>query len=67
MLAENHRQAAEDIEKTIAQLQTTSYAAQWWENLEHIRQGGWYGNNTDSMAVQYAFDLLAKIHEWALQ
>jgi hypothetical protein len=113
MLAENHRQAAEDIEKTILQLQTTSYAARvviegawgasfrWiafgcqtkhqrhqesharpgsflrsqgerevaerWENLEQIRQGGWYGNNTDSTTVQYAVDLLAKIHHRALQ
>ena len=111
MLAETHRQAAEDIEKTILPLQTTSYAArviiegawgaafhwiafgcetkhqdhrehhtrlgaflrgqgeeavaQWWENLEHVRQGGWYGKNTDAVAVQRALDLLERIHKWA--
>lgn len=113
MLAEAHRQAAEDIEKTILPLQATSYAArvviegawgaafhwiafgcetkhqshqesharlgtflrrqeeeavaEWWENLDHIRQGGWYGKNTDAVVVQHALDLLARIHKWALQ
>ena len=113
MLAKNHRQAAEDIEKTIAQLQTTSYAArvviegawgasfhwiafgcqtkhqrhqesharlgsflrsqgekevaEWWNEMDHIRQGGLYGGATEPERVQTAFDLLAKIHQWALQ
>jgi hypothetical protein len=113
MLADGHRQAAEDIEKTILPLQATSYAAriviegswgagfhwiafgcetkhqnhqenhsrlgaylrrqgegkiaEWWENLDHIRQGGWYGKNTDEDFVQHALDLLASIREWALK
>lgn len=112
MLAEAHRQAAEDIEKTIMPLQVASYAArvviegawgaafhwiafgcetkhqshqeshvhlktflrhqgedaggEWWDNLDHIRQGGWYGKNTDAVVVQHALDLLARIHAWAL-
>lgn len=40
--------------------------AEWWENLDHTRQGGWYGNNSDPDAAQYALDLLEKIHLWAL-
>ncbi|MHB8600930.1 MAG: hypothetical protein ACYDER_29525 [Ktedonobacteraceae bacterium] len=113
MLAEAHRQAAEDIEKTIAPLQMMSYAArvviegawgasfhwiafgcetkhqshqesharlgsylrhqgektvgEWWENLDHIRQGGWYGKNTDPVVVQHALLLLERIHQWATQ
>ena len=113
MRAEAHRQAAEDIEKTILPLQATSYAArvviegawgaafhwiafgcetkhqshqesharlgtflrhqgekvvaEWWENLEHVRQGGWYGKNADPMVVQHALDLLARIHRRASQ
>jgi len=35
MLAEGHRQAAEDIEKTILSLQTASYAARM------IIEGAW--------------------------
>lgn len=113
MLADAHRQAAEDIEKTILPLQSASYAArvviegtwgaafhwiafgcetkhkthqesharlvtflrrqeegavaQWWENLDRIRQGGWYGKNTDPIIVELAVDLLARIREWATQ
>lgn len=113
MLAEGHKQAAEDIEKTIMPLQTTSYAArltiegawgaafhwiaygcatkhnnhqesharlgtylrrlgqnavaEWWEDLEHVRQGGWYGKNTDAMTVQFALDLLEKVRNWAIE
>ncbi len=113
MLAEAHRKAAEDIEKTILPLQTASYAArvviegawgaafhwigygcatkyqnhqdsharlgtflrrqgeeavaEWWENLDYVRQGGWYGKNADSMDVQHALDLLESIHMWATQ
>jgi hypothetical protein len=111
MLAEAHRQAAEDIEQTILPLQTASYAArvviegawgaafhwiafgcetkhqshresharlgtflrrqgegtvaEWWENLDQVRQGGWYGNNSDPVVVQHALDLLERIHRWA--
>jgi hypothetical protein len=94
MLAEAHRQAAEDIEQTILPLQTVSYAArvviegawdaafhwigygsetkhqshqesharlgtflrrqgeeavaEWWEDIDRIRQGGWYGGSPDA-------------------
>lgn len=113
MLAEKHRQAAEDIEKTISSLQTASYAARvviegawgaafhWiafgcetkhqkhreshsrlgtflrsqgegavaesWEDLERVRQGGWYGGNIEPERVQRALDLLERIHIWAVQ
>lgn len=113
MLATAHRQAAEDIEKSIQQLQGTSYAARliiegawgaafhwiafgcqtkhqshqeshtrlgsflrhqgegavadWWEDLDRIRQGGWYGGGTDSLKVQQALDFLGRIGTWASQ
>lgn len=111
MLAEAHRQAAEDIELTIMPLLPFSHAArvviegawgaafhwiaygcqtkhqshqesharlgtflrrqgegavaEWWENLDQARQGGWYGKNTDLDVVQHALDLLKRIHLWA--
>mgnify|MGYP007135526364 CR=1 FL=1 len=113
MLADAHRKAAEDIEKTILTLQTAPYAARlviegawgtafhwiafsceikhqshqdgearlqaflrrqgeevvgdWWENLEHVRQDGWYGENTGPPFVQHALDLLERVREWASQ
>ena len=113
MLAEAHRQAAEDIEKTILPLQATPHAArviiegawgaafhwigfgcqtkhqnhqesharlgtflrrqnehtvaEWWEDLDRVRQGGWYGRNTDTETVQRALELLERIHSWATQ
>ena|SRR5215469_10870171 len=113
MLAEAHRQAAEDIEKTILPLQATSYAArvviegawgaafhwiafgcetkhqshqesharlgtslrhqgessvaEWWENIDRIRQGGWYGGSPEPARVQGALDILRRIHVWAVQ
>jgi hypothetical protein len=112
MLAEAHRQAAEDIEKTIVSLQTLPYAArvviesawggafhwiafgcqtkhqrhqdnhtrlgtflrsqgeeavaEWWENLDRLRQGGWYGGGIEPERVQRAVDLLNKVHFWAV-
>ena len=112
MLAEGHRQPAEDIEKTILSLQTASYAARmiiegawgaafhWiafgcetkhqshresharlgsflrsqgegavaelWENLERVRQGGWYGRSTEPERIQRALDLLENIRVWAV-
>jgi len=112
MLAEAHRQAAEDIEKTILPLQTASYAArvviegawgaafhwiafgcetkyqnhqesharlgtflrrqgegavaEWWEDIDRIRQGGWYGGSPEPERVQRALDLLERIHSWAV-
>ena len=113
MLAESHRQAAEDIEQTILELQGTLSAArmviegawgaafhwiafgcetkhqshqesharlgtflrrqeelavaEWWEDIDRVRQGGWYGRSTDSATVQRALDLLERIHAWAVQ
>lgn len=113
MRAQAHRQAAEDIEKTILPLQTTPHAArviiegawgaafhwigfgcetkhqshqesharlgtflrrqeehavaEWWEDLDRVRQGGWYGRNTDEETVQRALELLERIHNWATQ
>ena len=113
MLAEAHRRAAEDIEKTILPLQAASYAArvgiegawgaafhwlafgcqtkhqrhqdhhtrlgtflrsqggesaaEWWEDLDRLRQGGWYGSGIEPERVQRALDLLEKIHSWAAQ
>jgi len=113
MLAESHRQAAEDIEQTILQLQGTlsaarmviegawgsafhwiafgcetkhqshqesharlgtflrrqeeSTVAEWWENMDRVRQGGWYGRSTDPVTVKHALDLLERIHAWAVQ
>ena len=113
MLAGAHRQAAEDIEKTILPLQATSYAArviiegawgasfhwiafgcetkhqnhqesharlgtflrrlgelavaEWWEDIDRVRQGGWYGRTPDPVTVERALDLLGRIHAWAIQ
>jgi|SRR5579884_1626887 len=113
MLAEAHRQAAEDIEDTILPLQGASRAArvviesawgaafhwiafgcqtkhqrhqdhhtrlgtflrsqgeeavaEWWEDIDRLRQGGWYGGGIEPERVQRALDLLNKIHIWALQ
>lgn len=112
MLAKGHRQAAEDIEKTVIPLQSAPYAArvviegawgaafhwiaygcatkhqklqdshtrlgrflrhlgeeevaEWWEDLERSRQGGWYGNNADPTTAQYVLKVLEYIHAWAL-
>jgi hypothetical protein len=39
--------------------------AGWWERLDNIRQGGWYGNQPYPGDVQKALDLLEEIHTWA--
>jgi hypothetical protein len=113
MLAENHRQAAEDLEKTALTYQMAPYAtrgtiecawgasfhwiafgcqtkhqrhqesharlgsflrsqgekevAESWEDLERVRQGGWYGSNTGPERVQRALELLQIIRTWATQ
>lgn len=41
--------------------------AEWWDDLDRVRQGGWYGRGTDSEAVQRAQDLLTRIHTRATQ
>jgi hypothetical protein len=112
MLAGAHRQAAEDIEKTILPLQAASYAArvviegawgaafhwiafgcetklqshqesharlgtflrrqgegavaEWWEDIDRVRQGGWYGGSPEPERVQRALDLVERIHIWAV-
>jgi hypothetical protein len=113
MLAEGHRRAAEDIEKTVLSLQATSTAArmviegawgaafhwiaygcatkhqhhresharlgsylrgleepvvaEWWEDMERVRQGGWYGNSPEPAAIEKALTVLDKIRTWASQ
>jgi hypothetical protein len=111
MLADAHRQAAGDIEATIARVQADPRAARvviescwgaafhWiafgtqqkhgqhqeshtrlgralrgygesvtadrWQALDRVRQGGWYGGQTDTAAVQQVVDLLGEIRAWA--
>ncbi|MEO7020723.1 MAG: hypothetical protein ABI234_11280 [Ktedonobacteraceae bacterium] len=80
MLAENHRKAAEDIESTIAPLQSNHTRlgsflrdlgeitiANEWEGLDRFRQGGWYGNTPDPHNVQEALAVLEQIRLWATQ
>jgi hypothetical protein len=40
--------------------------AEWWEDLDRVRQGGWYGKGTEPESVQRALDLLERIHTWAV-
>ncbi len=111
MLADGHRNAAENIEATIALLGASPRAARliiegawgaafhWvafgcetkhskhqesharlgtflrslgettvadaWEQLDRIRQGGWYGSEPDATKVANALTLLGDIHTWA--
>ena len=39
--------------------------AQWWEQLERLRQGAWYGNQVSPAAVAQALDLLREVRTWA--
>ena len=39
--------------------------AEWWEDIDRIRQGGWYGGSPEPERVQRALDLLERIHIWA--
>ncbi|MDQ6661954.1 MAG: hypothetical protein M3Z24_13455 [Chloroflexota bacterium] len=41
--------------------------AEWWENLDHVRQGGWYGGSPEPARVERAIDLVARIRLWAIQ
>jgi hypothetical protein len=36
-----------------------------WEQLDQLRQGGWYGTRTDLQTQQAALDLLQEIRTWA--
>lgn len=111
MLADAHRQAAEDIEATVIPLQADERAARvviegawgaafhWfaygcqtkygkhreshirlgtylrslgedeiakrWEELERIRQGGWYGGRTEPEIIKQAIDELREVATWA--
>lgn len=40
-------------------------AADAWEQLDRIRQGGWYGSEPDTTKVANALTLLGDIHTWA--
>lgn len=37
-----------------------------WEELDNLRQGGWYGGHTAPIEVQQAQTLLQEIRTWAL-
>jgi len=39
--------------------------ADWWEELEWLRQGGWYGGHFDPNSVQRAFTVLGEVRSWA--
>lgn len=112
MLADAHRQAAEEIERGITALQVTSNqgrllveaawgasfhyiahacqtkhgqhhesharlgsylnslgerdAAQWWTQIDRLRQGGWYGHSPDTAEIQAALDILEEVRSWAI-
>lgn len=61
---QNHQESHARL-GTFLRRQGEASVAEWWDNLEHVRQGGWYGKNTDVLAVEYALDLLEKIRHWA--
>ncbi len=42
-------------------------AADWWETLDTLRQGGTYGGEPDPAKVTEALSLLAQIRQWATQ
>ncbi len=37
----------------------------WWDQLDRLRQGGWYGSRTDPASVGLAMDMLREIRTWA--
>ncbi len=39
--------------------------AGWWDQMERLRQGGWYGQRTDPASVGQALELLREIRTWA--
>jgi hypothetical protein len=41
--------------------------AEWWEDMERVRQGGWYGNSPEPATIEKALAVLEKIHSWASQ
>jgi hypothetical protein len=42
-----------------------SNAANTWERLDQVRQGGWYGTRTDPQTQATALDLLGELRQWA--
>jgi hypothetical protein len=45
--------------------QGESSVAYQWEQLDQLRQGGWYGARTDPAVAQAALALLSDIRAWA--
>ncbi len=41
--------------------------AGWWDDLDKLRQGNWYGGAPDPADVQAALTLLGEIRLWATQ
>lgn len=41
--------------------------ANWWERVDALRQGGWYGGEPESEEVQEARVLLKQVRLWAIQ
>jgi len=41
--------------------------ANWWERMDQLRQGGWYGGDPDSADAQEMLVLLEQIRLWATQ
>jgi hypothetical protein len=37
----------------------------WWEELEHLRQGGWYGGQFGPVSARRAQDVLEQVRIWA--
>lgn len=50
---------------TFLRSQGETMVADAWEQLDRIRQGGWYGSEPDSTKVANALTLLGDIHTWA--
>ncbi len=51
---------------TFLRRQGETTVAEWWEDIDRIRQGGWYGGSPEPERVQRALDLLGRIHMWAV-
>src|SRR5579884_115389 len=39
--------------------------ADWWDELERLRQGGWYGGQFDETRLQRALTVLGEVRSWA--
>ena len=51
---------------TFLRRQEEGAVAEWWEDIDRIRQGGWYGGSPEPERVQRALDLVERIHCWAV-